>query len=85
VALKAALEKAGELGIRGKDMTPFLLAEINRLTSGSSLAANKCLVENNVRVATNIAIFLSELRRTGGVTPWGGGRGGGGATTGRTL
>lgn len=65
-SVKLALKTAHEMGIQGKDTTPFLLSEVNRLTGGTSLVANKALVENNVRVATKISIILAKLRKTAG-------------------
>ena len=53
--IEAAVEKANRLGIKGKKITPFLLAEIKDVTGGSSLEANIALVYNNVRLAARIA------------------------------
>lgn len=53
--IEAAVKKANELGIKGKNITPFLLAEIKDVTEGSSLETNIALVYNNVRLAANIA------------------------------
>ena len=53
--IEAAVKKANELGIKGKNITPFLLAEIKDVTAGSSLETNIALVYNNVRLAANIA------------------------------
>lgn len=39
-AIQSALARLGE-GVSGKEVTPFLLAEVNRLTSGASLKASK--------------------------------------------
>jgi pseudouridine-5'-phosphate glycosidase len=61
-AIKKAMEEAERRKVRGRDITPFLLGEINRLTAGDSLLANKYLIENNVRVATQIAVQLAKLR-----------------------
>jgi len=55
-AIEAALDRAEEKNIRGKDVTPFLLAEIARVTEGRSLEANIALIKNNARVAADIAI-----------------------------
>ncbi len=55
-AIEAALDSAGKQGIRGKDVTPFLLAEIARVTEGRSLVANIALVKNNARVGAEIAV-----------------------------
>ena len=53
--IAAALGEADRLGIRGKDVTPFLLAEIVKATKGRSLHANIALVKNNAAVAAEIA------------------------------
>ena len=53
--IAAALAEAARLGIRGKDVTPFLLPEIVKATAGRSLKANIALVKNNARVASEIA------------------------------
>lgn len=45
-------------GVTGKAVTPFLLAELLRLTEGASLAANIALVENNARLAARVAAAL---------------------------
>jgi pseudouridine-5'-phosphate glycosidase len=50
-----ALERAKTKGITGRDLTPFLLAEIVKITHGSSLETNIRLVENNVALACRIA------------------------------
>jgi pseudouridine-5'-phosphate glycosidase len=53
--IELALKKAEEQGIRGKAITPFLLAELHHSTGGKSVAANKALVYNNCRIAARIA------------------------------
>lgn len=53
--IKMALESAEKKGITGRDLTPFLLAEIVKITKGSSLETNIRLVENNVALACRIA------------------------------
>jgi pseudouridylate synthase len=50
-----ALEEAKLKGIKGKDVTPFLLAKVKELTKGVSLEANLELVYNNARLAAQIA------------------------------
>jgi pseudouridine-5'-phosphate glycosidase len=60
----AALAEARESGVRGKAVTPFLLARIHALTGGESEVANKALVWSNVRVASKVAIALSARART---------------------
>ena len=53
--IEKALKKAEDNGIRGKAVTPFLLAELKNSTGGKSAAANKALVYNNSRTAARIA------------------------------
>lgn len=55
-AIKTALEEAEEQGVKGKALTPFLLAKIERLTQGESLFSNIQLVYNNARLAAEIAV-----------------------------
>ncbi len=56
-----ALAEADDLGIRGKDITPFLLAKIKEITKGVSFASNVQLAYNNARVAARVAKELSKL------------------------
>ncbi len=56
-----AVKEAEALGIGGKQLTPFLLDKIQRLTQGKSLQANIQLVFNNVRLACDIAAELCAL------------------------
>ncbi|WP_068268095.1 pseudouridine-5'-phosphate glycosidase [Caviibacter abscessus] len=53
--ISKAVEKADKLGIKGKDTTPFLLDEIQKVTKGDSLNSNIQLVFNNVKLACKIA------------------------------
>ncbi|MBR2599382.1 MAG: pseudouridine-5'-phosphate glycosidase [Erysipelotrichaceae bacterium] len=52
---------ADEKGIRGKDITPFLLATIKDMTEGVSFASNLQLAYNNARVASRIAVEFCKL------------------------
>jgi pseudouridine-5'-phosphate glycosidase len=56
--LADALKLAGENNIRGKETTPFLLAEMSAQSKGKTLQANIALLENNARVAAEIAAAL---------------------------
>jgi pseudouridine-5'-phosphate glycosidase len=60
-AIEQALHDAAAQGIRGKEATPYLLRRVNELTSGHSLAANLALLENNARVAGEVAVALSHI------------------------
>lgn len=55
-AIAAALLEANTKGIKGKDVTPFLLSKIKELTAGRSLASNIALIKNNAKVAAQIAV-----------------------------
>ena len=59
--IKDAVAEAEQLGVKGKDTTPFLLDKIQKLTEGSSLKANIELVFNNTKLATQIAKELTRL------------------------
>ena len=54
-AIDEAVRQSKELGIVGKETTPFLLAKIKELTGGDSLDSNIQLVFNNARLAAKIA------------------------------
>ncbi len=58
-AIDRAIEKSKALGIKGKQTTPFLLAEIKSITDGTSLDANIQLVLNNARLAAKTAAALA--------------------------
>jgi len=53
--LSAGLAAADTQGVRGKDVTPFLLDFFHRETRGASLAANVALVLSNARLAAEVA------------------------------
>lgn len=54
-AIDQALKKAKENGIKGKNITPFLLNEVKDITQGKSLSANIALMKHNAYVAALIA------------------------------
>jgi pseudouridylate synthase len=53
-----ALREADAQGVKGKAVTPFLLARIKDLTGGRSLATNIALVKNNALVGAHLAVAL---------------------------
>jgi len=55
-AIERALHEASAQGVTGKALTPFLLARVNALTGGDSLASNRELVLNNARLAAEVAV-----------------------------
>jgi pseudouridine-5'-phosphate glycosidase len=58
-AIAAALEAAEQKGVRGKAITPFLLAYIEQATGGKSLETNIELVCGNARLGAEIALQFS--------------------------
>lgn len=59
-AIAQALADADKKGVKGKDITPFLLKTIVELTKGKSLEANIHLVVNNAKLGARIAKALVE-------------------------
>ena len=62
VAISQALSKMDELGVHGKECTPFLLKTIVELTDGKSLDSNIELVLNNARLGAEIAKEYCKLK-----------------------
>lgn len=58
-----ANQKAIKMNIAGKDLTPFLLSEIAKVTKGASVKSNVAFVLNNARAASSIATNLSLLEK----------------------
>lgn len=57
-AVDQALKDAERAGVRGQQVTPYLLSRVNELTKGASLRANLGLLLNNVDVASEIALHF---------------------------
>jgi len=60
-AIEAALAAAQARGVRGKGLTPFLLAELARTTGARSVVANRALAVNNCAVAGAVAAELGKV------------------------
>ena len=58
-ALVAALAAADEAGVRGRDVTPFLLDRMQAATGGASIAVNRALLTHNAAIAAEIAVALA--------------------------
>jgi len=56
--INEALARADKAGVKGKEITPFLLASIVEITGGNSLKTNIQLALNNARCAAKIAVNL---------------------------
>lgn len=57
--ISQAVEEAEKTGLRGKEVTPRLLARLAELTGGKSIAANIALLKNNAAVGAEIAKALA--------------------------
>ena len=57
-AIQTALQDAAAAGVRGKALTPYLLARVAERTGGQSMQANIALLKNNAATAAEIAIAL---------------------------
>ena len=62
-----AVKEAERIGVKGKDITPFLLDKIQKDTGGSSLESNIALVKNNARLAAQIAAAYQSMRQANDV------------------
>lgn len=62
-AINKALQEADKQGVKGKDITPFLLKSIVEITGGKSLEANIHLVLNNAALGAQIAKELVLLEK----------------------
>jgi len=60
--IDAAVAEAEAKGIKGKEITPFLLDKIQKITDGESLTANIALVKNNAKLSAQIAAAYEKMR-----------------------
>lgn len=56
-AVHSALEQAEARGLKGRDITPFVLASVNETTGGHSLKSNVALVRRNRVQRTRAACY----------------------------
>ena len=65
--VEQAEKDAARKGIKGKELTPYLLHRVGELTKGKSVDSNVALLKNNAKVAGEIAVSLAEdsQRRVG--------------------
>jgi pseudouridine-5'-phosphate glycosidase len=54
-----ALATAAASGVRGRDLTPHVLAHVHAATGGASLRANVALVRANAELAARVAVTVS--------------------------
>lgn len=58
-AIRRALARAADHGVRGKEVTPWVLRAVAEETGGRSLEANVALLRRNARVAAEVAAALA--------------------------
>jgi pseudouridylate synthase len=58
-SIAKAVTEAVDAGVHGPRATPWVLARVAELTDGRSVEANLALIENNARVAGEIAVALA--------------------------
>jgi pseudouridine-5'-phosphate glycosidase len=56
--IDSALAEAAERGVKGYALTPFLLSTLGERSGGQTLRANLALLENNAKVAADLATSL---------------------------
>ncbi|KAK3909328.1 Pseudouridine-5'-phosphate glycosidase [Frankliniella fusca] len=59
--IKIAVQEANERGVKGKDITPYILSKVAKNTEGRSLSTNVALIQNNAEIGAKIAVDLSKL------------------------
>jgi pseudouridylate synthase len=59
-AVRRASVQATAAGVRGGDLTPYLLAALAELTGGRSLRANLALLQANAALAAEVAVAVSQ-------------------------
>lgn len=60
-SIDQALKEAEDRGIKGKELTPFLLSRIKDLTGGLSLNSNIQLFCNNAALGADIAVEMAKM------------------------
>lgn len=56
-----AIETARRRGVRGQDVTPFVLAELHARSGGRTVAVNRQLVADNAALAAEVAVAYAAL------------------------
>ncbi len=59
--LSESLKLADEKKISGKEITPFLLAQMLEKSAGKTLSSNIALLENNAKIAAQIAVDIEPV------------------------
>ncbi len=64
IYINKAVDDAKSAGIKGKDLTPYLLKKINYYSKGISLKSNKSLLLNNAKLGSQVSLTLSNLKQS---------------------
>jgi pseudouridine-5'-phosphate glycosidase len=59
--IEQAVEEAERQGIRGPEVTPFVLAYLHEASDGRTIAVNKSLIVENAALAAEVAVAYSRL------------------------
>jgi pseudouridine-5'-phosphate glycosidase len=59
--IAASLAQAAKDGVRGKALTPYLLADLERKSGGATVRANRALAIANAKLGAEIAVCASRL------------------------
>jgi pseudouridylate synthase len=59
--IERALAEAGDQGVAGQQVTPFVLSYLHRESGGRTLAANRELIAANARLAAEVAVAYAAL------------------------
>src|SRR5262249_40930529 len=61
--LTAATTEADRQKVKGRALTPFLLDQLHRLSSGQTLRANLALIKSNAALAADLARVIAPMSR----------------------
>ena len=59
--IEQALHEAAERGVRGQQVTPFVLAFLHERSGGRTLEVNRALIADNARLAAEVAVAFARL------------------------
>jgi pseudouridine-5'-phosphate glycosidase len=59
--VEEGVAEAARQGVRGQDVTPFVLAYIHEASGGTTVEANKKLIVENAALAAEVAVAYSRL------------------------
>ena len=59
--IEAAIKNAEAAGVKGKDVTPYLLDRLAEATGGRTVETNIALLKSNAEVAAQIAVAYANL------------------------